>query len=151
MIGMVRKDRCGPEQLFCKHCTDQQMRPRRRTKGQEQVGLLALVLIMSVGGTYEETNLTLSAVAPPLELLCELHRRKRITTLVEHDGYAIGLLVGSLAAAIRQLRKPGWPGNTCQIAFDEFGFRRAADLSARNDVQKQSSAGRWRSGFRTAR
>ncbi len=111
----------------------------------------ALVVLMAVGSTYEEANLTLSAVAPALELFGEVPRRKRIATLVEHDGYAIGLFLGRLAAAIRQLSDPGRPGNAFQIASDQIGLRRTADLSARNDVQQQSSAERWRSGFRTAR
>ena len=43
MIGVVRKDRCRPEQLLGEHRPDEQVRPGRGPERQQQVGASALV------------------------------------------------------------------------------------------------------------
>src|SRR5206468_11563032 len=69
MIGVVRKDRGRAEQLLGKHRTYQQVRPRRWTKGQQQVGRAALLLVMPVSSADQKTGFALAPVAPGLQLL----------------------------------------------------------------------------------
>ena len=77
MIGVVRKDRGGAKQLFGEHRADQQVRPCRRAERQQQVGICANVLAVTVGGADQEARLALAIVAPGFEFLGERHRRQR--------------------------------------------------------------------------
>ena len=47
VIGMVRKDRCGTEQLFGEHRPDEQVRPGRRPERKQQVGAAPVGLIVA--------------------------------------------------------------------------------------------------------
>jgi hypothetical protein len=66
MIGVVRKDRCCPEQLFGKHPANEEVGPGRRTERQEQVRRLSFVVGMAIGGADDEASLAGASVSPLL-------------------------------------------------------------------------------------
>jgi hypothetical protein len=91
---------------------------------------------MAVSSANEESHLAPSTIPPAFERPRKLHRRQRITPLVEDDTYRSGTPFGQLAATLGQLGHSRRPGNALQIALDKIGFRRSADLSAGDDVEQ---------------
>jgi hypothetical protein len=67
MIWVVRKDRCRPKQLLGEHRPNQEVRPSGRSEGQQQVGICAIRVCVTVGATNQEPRLALAAVAPTFE------------------------------------------------------------------------------------
>src|SRR6476659_217522 len=55
---------------------------------------------------------------------------------VEHDRDAVRRRVGNLAAAVRQLGDLRRPGDPLEIALDQIGLGRAADLPSGHDVEQ---------------
>ena len=146
MIGMVGKDRRCPEQLLGEHCADEQVRPGRGPERQQQVRLGSLRLLVAIGGADREARLALAAVAPFLEPACKLRRRERLSALVEEDGDAIRRKRRRRSPGVRQFGQLRRPGDALQIALDQLGFRRSADLSSSDDVKEQLTVRRWPSG-----
>ena len=122
MIRVVRKDRCRPEQLLGEHRTHQQVRPGRRTEGQQQVGGAALLLLMTVRRADHEASLALSAVAPLIELFREIRRAERLPALVEDNRDGARRKFRDLSSAVGQLGDLGRPGDSLQIAVDEISL-----------------------------
>src|SRR5206468_7570342 len=75
MIGMVRKDRCGAEELLRQHGADQQVRPGRCAKGDQDVGTPPLLFAMAVSGADQKARLALACVAPGFEHFRQIVRR----------------------------------------------------------------------------
>src|SRR3569623_292724 len=57
MIGVVRKDRGGAEQLLGEHGAGEQVWPGRLAEGEQQVGAPALGIAEAVGGADQESRL----------------------------------------------------------------------------------------------
>jgi hypothetical protein len=94
------------------------------------------LVAMPVGAADREARLALAAVAPFLELAASSGRQRR-PSLVEQDIDAVGGKRRRGAAVVGKLGDPGRPGDPLQIALDQLGFRRTADLSASDDVKEQ--------------
>ena len=136
MIRMVRKDGCRAEQLLGEHRADEQVRPGGGPERQEQIGRATLLFLMPVCGTDQEPRLSLPGVTPGLQRPGKLGRRQRPAPLVESDGHAVTGKRRDLATFVRQFGQLRRPLDSLQIAFDQLGLRRAADLPAGNDVEE---------------
>lgn len=137
---MVRKDRCCTEQLFREHRPCKKMRPGRSAERQKQIRMLALRLLVTIRGADQETGLALPVVSPVLELFCKIDGGKRCPPLVQQDCDGVGARRRAIAAPVGQLRYLGRPLYPLQIALDQLGLWRAADLPARNDMEQQPIA-----------
>src|SRR3982751_279169 len=91
-----------------------------------------------------EGRLALAVVAPRLEPFRKLSGGQRLAALIHRDRYAVARKRRDVAALVRKLGHLGRPGDTLQIAFDQLGLRRAADLPARNDVEEHLLCGERR-------
>ena len=122
VIRVVGKDRGGPEQLLGEHRPDQQMRPGRRTKRQQQVGRAPLLVVMAVSCADQEARFTLSIIAPGFQLPRKLGRCQRLASLIEDDPDCVRRKVGYLSATLRQLSQARRPWDAFQIAVDQIGL-----------------------------
>ena len=137
MIGVVRKDRCRSEQLLGQHRADEQVRPGRRAERQQQVS------------ASRAARSSCPSAAPIRKRASRLPPSRQASSFLASSiedsafprssstiGDAVAGKVGQLAAAVRQLGHLGRPVDALQIAVDQLGLRRAADLPARNDVEQ---------------
>jgi hypothetical protein len=96
MIGVVRKDGGGAEQLLGEHRPGEEVRPGRLAEGEQEIGAAALLVAEAVGAADQETRLAPAAVAPGLQLLRECEGRellafssRRTVTLPSAGGGAL--------------------------------------------------------------
>ncbi len=69
MIRMTVKDALGAKELFGEHAAHQQVRPRHRPQGQDQIGIRDQIPIETFGTADEERQIADAAVAPTLQAL----------------------------------------------------------------------------------
>ena len=136
MIGMVRKDRCRAEQLLGKHRPDQQVRPGRRCR--TTAGGRRRPAPASSWPSAAPIRNRASRLPPSRQLRACGRVRSTTAPCRARRGRSVTLLAArpADAAALGKLGHLGRPGDAFQIALDQLGFGRAADLSAGDDVQE---------------
>src|SRR4029079_15054975 len=97
-----------------------------------------LPILVAVCGADQESRLGFSVVAPSLESGGKLDGGYRRAPFIQDNGDAVFRDGRNASAFVRQLGDFCGPGNSLEIAVDQPGLRRAADLSASNDVKKHS-------------
>ena len=124
------------EELLQQHGPGEQVRPGRRTEGEQQVRPGAFGLFVAVRRADHEARLANAAVAPGFELLGEGFRGQLFAALVEQDGAKRALRLGNAAAALGQLGQPERPDDPLGIALDQLRLGRTADLPAGEHVEE---------------
>ena len=84
--------------------------------------VFACVFFAAISGSSPVTVIAIGSIMYP--------------ALIKRDRHAVGS-GGRQRRSLAQLGDLGRPGNALQIAVDEFGFGRAADLAAGHDMQQQ--------------
>jgi len=140
MIGVVRKDRCGAEELFGEHCSHEQVRPGRRAERKQHIGGVALPFVMPVRCADQESCLPRPGVPPALQFPGELNGGQPFATLIQYDADAVRRHRRDVAPLFRELRHLRRPRDAPQITLDQIGLRRAANLPAGDNVEKHSLA-----------
>ena len=144
MIGMVRKDRCRAEQLLGEHRADEQVRPGGGAERQEQIGRPRAAQPHARLRRRSESAPRASRrrARPPTS--GKVGRGQSPPRSSSDDRDTVAEKRRDIAAFFRQLGQLRRPCDSLQIAFDQLGLRRAADLPARNDVEEHLLCGERR-------
>lgn len=140
MIGVACKDASGAVELFHQHSARQQVGPSRRSKGEQEVSLRALLARMAISRPQHKARFANTTIAPFLKLVREVFRCHRFALLIQQHSLAGGQEIRGLAPGLRQFSEFARPSQPLFIARNQLCLRRAGDLSAGDDVEENGVA-----------
>ena len=135
MVGVIGENGGRAVKLFGQHRPGEQMRPGCAAKRPQHVRITAFFIAVPVRSAQHKARFAHAIIAPSIEQVRDIARRKVFALLVEQNRPAVLRRARGFAACLGQFTDFERPSNAAAVARNQLAFGRAAYFAACNNMQ----------------